>query len=106
MKLKLHISKGFILFLLLQAFYTPNLHSQNLWFSKPSFWEVGGPGMAFNIEAFDMNKDGHLDVVVGNWNDTYVYYGGPGILNTTVDVIYTGRMLALITLTYTLKVLQ
>lgn len=70
------------------------LSAQNRWFSMPSFWEVGGPGMAFNIEAFDMNKDGHLDVVVGNWNDTYVYYGGYGILDEIVDVTYTGRMLA------------
>jgi len=71
-----------------------SLIAQNRWFSMPSFWEVGGPGMAFNIEAFDMNKDGHLDVVLGNWNDTYVYYGGYGILDETVDVTYTGRMLA------------
>src|SRR5690606_19382201 len=38
---------------------------------------------------------GKLDVVVGNWNDTYVYYGGHGILNQVVDVVYTGRMLAI-----------
>ncbi len=75
-------------------FLTLNLSAQNRWFSMPSFWEVGGPGMAFNIEAFDMNKDSHLDVVVGNWNDTYVYYGGYGILDDTVDVTYIGRMLA------------
>ncbi len=75
-------------------FLTLNLSAQNRWFSMPSFWEVGGPGMAFNIEAFDMNKDSHLDVVVGNWNNTYVYFGGYGILDDTVDVTYTGRMLA------------
>ncbi len=80
----------FVLFVLITA----NLSAQN-WFYMPSFWTVSGPGMAFNIEAFDMNKDGRLDVVVGNWNDTYVYYGGPGILNTTVDLVYTGRMLAI-----------
>ena len=73
---------------------TLSLVAQNRWFSMQSFWEVGGPGMAFNIEAFDMNKDSHLDVVLGNWNDTYVYYGGYGILDETVDVTYTGRMLA------------
>lgn len=94
MKLKSSIYNKLILLLLLQPFYILNLNAQN-WFFMPSFWEVGGPGMAFNIEAFDMNKDGHLDVVSGNWNDTYVYYCGPGILNTTVDVVYTGRMLAI-----------
>ncbi len=76
---------------------TINLSAQNRWFSMPSFWEVGSPLTGFtvyNIEAFDMNKDNHLDVVVGNWNDTYVYYGGYGILDDTVDVTYTGRMLA------------
>ncbi len=70
------------------------LSAQN-WFDMPSFWEVSGKGLAFNIESFDMNKDGHLDIVLGNWNDTYVYYGGYGILDKTVDVIYTGRMLAI-----------
>jgi hypothetical protein len=55
---------------------------------------VSEKGLAFNIEAFDMNKDGKLDVVLGNWNDTYVYYGGQGILDTQKDIIYTGRMLA------------
>lgn len=58
-----------------------------------SFWEVGGEGMAFNIEAFDMNKDSNLDIVVGNWNDTYVYFAG-SMLDTFVDITYIGRMLA------------
>lgn len=65
------------------------------WFSLPEFWKVIGEGMANNIEAEDVNKDGHPDIVIGNWNDTYVYYGGAGILDKTIDVIYTGRMLAL-----------
>lgn len=73
-------------------FFTPVL-SQNRWFAIPSFWEVGGEGMAFNVEAFDMNKDSNLDVVVGNWNDTYVYFAG-SMLDTYVDITYTGRMLA------------
>ncbi|MBK7377746.1 MAG: T9SS type A sorting domain-containing protein [Ignavibacteriales bacterium] len=73
-------------------FFTTVL-SQNRWFAIPSFWEVGGEGMAFNIEAFDMNKDSNLDVVVGNWNDTYVYFAG-SMLDTFVDITYTGRMLA------------
>lgn len=71
-----------------------NLSAQN-WFFMPDFWEVHGKGLAFNIESFDMNKDEHLDIVTGNWNDTYVYYGGYGILDKTVDVKYQGRMLAI-----------
>lgn len=50
--------------------------------------------MAFNIEAADINKDGKTDIIVGNWNDTYVYYGGAGILDDSIDLKYTGRMLA------------
>lgn len=73
---------------------TINVTAQN-YFTMPSFWEVFEPGLAFNIEAFDINKDGKLDVVTGNWNNTYVYFGGPGTLDETVDVIYTGRMLSI-----------
>ena len=50
--------------------------------------------MAFNVEAYDINKDGKKDIIVGNWNDTYVYFGGKGVLDSTVDVVYKGRMLA------------
>jgi Secretion system C-terminal sorting domain/FG-GAP-like repeat len=59
------------------------------------YWRVSGPGMAFNVEAFDINKDGKKDIVVGNWNDTYVYFGGKGVLDSTPNVIYKGRMLAI-----------
>jgi hypothetical protein len=31
---------------------------------------------------------------LGNWNDTYVYYGGLALLDSTVDIVYTGRCLA------------
>jgi len=89
-----NIFSNLSLLFLLQLSFTLNGFAQNRWFSMPSFWEVGGPGMAFNIESFDINKDSHLDAVVGNWNDTYVYYGGYGILDTQVDITYTGRMLA------------
>ena len=53
-----------------------------------------GPGMGFNIEVYDINNDGKQDIIVGNWNDTYVYYGGGGVLDDTVDLVYTGRCLA------------
>ena len=84
---------GIIFFLIVLV---PNslTYAQSNWFSLPTYWEVSEQGLAFNIEAFDMNKDSHLDIVVGNWNDTYVYYGGAGILDDTVDLTYTGRMLA------------
>ena len=94
MKPAQNIFSNLSLLFLLQLSFTLNGFAQNRWFSMPSFWEVGGPGMAFNIESFDINKDSHLDAVVGNWNDTYVYYGGYGILDTQVDITYTGRMLA------------
>ncbi len=69
--------------------------AQNQWFPIYSILEISGPGLAFNIETFDIKKDGHKDVVVGNWNNTHVYYGGPGILNSEVDVTYTGRLMAI-----------
>ena len=58
------------------------------------YWSVSGHGMAFNIEAFDINKDGVKDIIVGNWNDTYVYFGGAK-LDSTPDLVYTGRLLAI-----------
>lgn len=83
-----------IFFFVLLVFTTVIKSQTPNWFFLPTFWEVGGKGMAFNIEAFDMNKDGKLDVILGNWNDTYVYYGGNGILDTQKDITYKGRMLA------------
>ncbi len=83
-------SKTFFFIVLL----TLNISAQINWFSIQSFLEISDYGIGFNIEAFDMNKDGKLDAVVGNWNDSYVYYGGYGILDETHDLTYTGRMLA------------
>ena len=59
------------------------------------YWRVSGYGMAFNVEAFDINKDGKKDIIVGNWNDTYVYFGGKGKLDSTVDIVYKGGLLAI-----------
>jgi len=59
------------------------------------YWSVSGYGMAFNVEAFDINKDGNKDIFVGNWNDTYVYFGGKGILDSIPNLIYKGRLLAI-----------
>jgi hypothetical protein len=80
--------------ILLTFFLAFKITAQINWFSIQSFLEISEYGIGFNIEAFDMNKDGKLDAVVGNWNDTYVYYGGYGILDEEKDVTYTGRMLA------------
>jgi len=63
-------------------------------FYPVEYWNVSGYGMAFNVEVHDINNDGKQDIIVGNWNDTYVYYGGAGVLDDTVDLVYTGRCLA------------
>lgn len=65
------------------------------YFFLPTYWEISGKGMAFNIGSYDINRDGNPDIIVGNWNDTYIYYGGKGILDSTVDLIYKGRLLAI-----------
>ncbi|OIP63315.1 MAG: hypothetical protein AUK34_01885 [Ignavibacteria bacterium CG2_30_36_16] len=82
------------IFLMLIILPTINVTAQNFFF-MPSFWEVSDTGLAFNIEAFDINKDGKLDIVSGNWNNTFVYFGGPGVLDEIVDIVYTGRILAI-----------
>ncbi len=87
----------FLTIVLCLTFSISRINAQNQWFSMPSFWEVGDPYngfYAYNIESFDINKDGHLDLISGNWNDTYVFFGGHGILDTEKDLVYTGRMLA------------
>jgi len=58
------------------------------------FFYVQGYDMVFNMEAADINRDGHIDMVIGNANSTNVYYGGSGILDTAADVKYRGRCLA------------
>lgn len=65
------------------------------WFSLPTYWQIGGEVMIYNIETDDINRDGKKDIIVGNWNDTYVYFGGKNILDKAVDVIYKGRCLTI-----------
>lgn len=73
---------------------TANLSAQNM-FYMPNYWHIKGFGLGANIEAFDLNRDGKKDIFIGNWNNTYVYFGGKGILDSTVNVVYSGRMLAI-----------
>ncbi|MHB1688628.1 MAG: FG-GAP and VCBS repeat-containing protein [Ignavibacteriaceae bacterium] len=84
-----------LLTLLLSSLTVKTKAQTHNYFFLPTYWQVSGKGMAFNIESFDINKDGHPDIIVGNWNNTYVYYGGKGILDTTVDLVYKGRCLAI-----------
>ena len=57
-------------------------------------WHKDAFNMACNIESAYINKDTLKDIVVGNRFDTWVYFGGKGILDTAVDVKYRGRCLA------------
>lgn len=84
----------FLITLLLVSIFSTSTFAQQNWFSIQSFLEISDYGIGFNIEAFDMNKDGKMDAIVGNWNDTYVYYGGYETLDNIQDLTYTGRMLA------------
>ncbi len=63
-------------------------------FTPSELFRVSGYGIGFNVEVHDINNDGKQDIIVGNWNDTYVYYGGASLLDSTVDITYRGRCLA------------
>ena len=80
--------------LILITVFAAETFCQSPAFYPQELWRVSGYGMAFNVEVHDINNDGKQDIIVGNWNDTYVYYGGGGVLDDTVDLVYTGRCLA------------
>ncbi len=84
------MKKALILITILAA----EVFCQSPAFYPSELWRVSGYGMAFNVEVHDINNDGKQDIIVGNWNDTYVYYGGAALLDSTVDITYTGRCLA------------
>ena len=58
-------------------------------------WQVDIMKGCYNLETADVNRDGHLDIISGNFNDTWVYFDGPKILDNTVDLIYKGRCIAI-----------
>ncbi len=82
-------------FALFLALSTSMIFSQTPNFFPYEHWKVSGYGIAINVDIHDLNKDGKQDIVVGNWNDTYVYFGGAGTLDSTADIIYSGRLLAM-----------
>jgi hypothetical protein len=84
----------FTLHFILSLFLSTPIYSQQVfWLS--TYWEVMMKGGIYNIEAADINRDGHLDIVSGNFNDTYVWFGGKDLLDSTVDLVYKGRCLAI-----------
>ena len=68
--------------LILVLFLNPLIYSQQV-FYLPTYWEVEVKGGIYNIETADVNRDGHLDIISGNFNDTYVYFGGKDLLDST-----------------------
>jgi hypothetical protein len=80
--------------LILTLLLTPFIYSQEVFYLS-TYWEVTVKGGIYNIEAADINRDGHLDIISGNFNDTYVWFGGKALLDSTVDLVYKGRCLAI-----------
>ena len=86
--------KKIALLILITLLISFPIYPQN-WFSLPTWWEVTVKGGIYNIETADVNRDGHLDIISGNFNDTYVWFGGAALLDSTVDLVYKGRCLAI-----------
>jgi hypothetical protein len=72
----------------------PIVSAQDHVYYLTEIWHKDAISMACNIEAACINKDTLKDIVVGNRYDTWVYFGGKVKLDTTVDVKYRGRCLA------------
>ena len=86
--------KRFTIYLFLTISFSNLVYSQQI-FYPDQYWEVQIKGGCYNVETADVNRDGHLDIVSGNFNDTYVYFGGLNILDTAKDLVYKGRCLAI-----------
>jgi hypothetical protein len=69
------------------------IYSQQI-FYPDQYWQVEIKNGCYNVETVDINGDGHLDIISGNFNDTYVYFGGH-LLDSDVDLVYKGRCLAI-----------
>ena len=85
---------GIPLLIFISCLLCGSVYPQN-WFSLPTWWEVTVKGGIYNIETADVNRDGHPDIISGNFNDTYVWFGGAALLDSTVDLVYKGRCLAI-----------
>jgi hypothetical protein len=81
-------------FFILSLFITTLIYSQEPFYFN-TYWQIEVKGGIYNIETADINRDGHLDIVSGNFNNTYVFFGGKALLDSTVDIVYTGRCLAI-----------
>lgn len=86
----IRITYFFILTILLSTL----IYSQQPFYFN-TYWEIKVKGGIYNIETTDINRDGHLDIVSGNFNNTYVFFGGKALLDSTVDIVYPGRCLAI-----------
>lgn len=85
-----------ILFFIL---FTPMLlFSQGGKYSIHTAWEVNGLGMAMTGGVYDLNRDGYMDIIVGNYFDTEVYYFNTDstLPNYEPGLTYEGRMLAIL----------
>jgi len=94
MKPILYMFKSIMLVTILHFFFLIYLCAQSPAFTPSELFRVSGYGMGFNVEVHDINNDAKQDIIVGNVNDTYIYYGGAALLDSTVDITYTGRCLA------------
>ncbi|MDR3665882.1 MAG: VCBS repeat-containing protein, partial [Ignavibacteriaceae bacterium] len=53
--------------LFLSLFISTLIYSQQ-WFSLSTYWEVQIKSGCYNVETADVNRDGHLDIISGNFN--------------------------------------
>ncbi|MFA6457373.1 MAG: hypothetical protein WCW40_11170, partial [Bacteroidota bacterium] len=86
--------KPIMLFVVILLCHSSALFGQAERFYLDQLFNLSWYDWAFNLEGADINRDGHIDMVLGNANETRVFYGGPGILDTAADVKYKGRCLA------------
>ena len=84
----------FLLSLILTLLLSYSIYPQSI-FYPDQYWQVDIKNGCYNVETADINRDGHLDIISGNFNDTWIYFGGPKILNSQVDLVYKGRCITI-----------